>query len=80
MIGVAMDVSIEQLRALPLEKRLEITAALWESIERDMGPDAWPISDEVIEEANRELEAHDADPSSSIPWETVRAELLKKYG
>jgi putative addiction module component (TIGR02574 family) len=78
--GLAMDVPIEQLRALSLEKRLEIVAALWDSIERDVGPDAWPISYEVIEEANREFEAHLADPGSSIPWERVREELMKKYG
>ncbi|HEX6039286.1 MAG TPA: addiction module protein [Longimicrobium sp.] len=75
-----MDASIESLCALPLRKRIEIVEALMVSIEREAGPDVWPISDEVIEESLRELEAHDADPSSSIPWETVRAELMKKYG
>jgi putative addiction module component (TIGR02574 family) len=75
-----MDISIEQLRRLPLEKRLEIIDALVESVESEAGPDVWPVSDEIIEEANREFEAHLVDPSSSIPWETVRARLFKRYG
>lgn len=72
-----MDVSIDQLRALPLEKRLEIIEALWDSVESELGPEA--ISDELADELDREFEAHMADPSSSIPWEQVRAELRKRF-
>jgi putative addiction module component (TIGR02574 family) len=78
MSSVIMDVPIDQLRALPLEKRLEIIEALWESVESEAGP--FPISDEILEEADREFEAHLADPSSSIPWEVVRARLRERYG
>lgn len=53
-------------------------AALWESVEAEAGP--LPIPDEIIGEAEREFEAHLADPSSSIPWETVRARLRERYG
>lgn len=80
MSGIAMDISIESLRSLPMEKRLELIEALWESVERDAGPEAWPISREVIEEASREFDAHVADPGTSIPWETVRARLFERYG
>jgi putative addiction module component (TIGR02574 family) len=75
-----MDVLIEQLRTLPLEKRLAIVEALCDSIEREAGPGFWPVFDDVVEEARREIEAHDADPGSSIPWETVRARLFARYG
>ena len=77
MSSATMDVSIDQLRALPLEKRLEILEALWESVEDEGGPLA--ITDEIADEAEREFEAHLADPSSSIPWETVRARLRERY-
>ena len=40
----------------------------------------YPIPEEVLDEAERESEAHDQDPSSSIPWETVRARLRERYG
>jgi putative addiction module component (TIGR02574 family) len=78
MSSATMDVPIDQLRALPLEKRLEIIEALWDSVETEADP--YPISDEIVEEAEREYEAHLADPSSSIPWETVRARLRERYG
>lgn len=78
MSSATMDVSIDQLRRLPLEKRLEIIEALCESVESELGP--MPISDEILEEADREFEAHLADPSSSVPWETARARLRERYG
>jgi putative addiction module component (TIGR02574 family) len=78
MSTATMDVSIDQLRALPLEKRLEIIEALWDSVESEQGP--IPISDDILDEADREFEAHLADPSSSIPWETARAKLRERYG
>lgn len=78
MSSATMDVPIDQLRALPLEKRLEILEALWDSVESEADP--YPIPEEVLDEAEREFEAHLADPSSSIPWETVRARLRERYG
>ena len=78
MRTATMDVSIDQLRSLPLEKRLEIIEALWESVEEEAGP--VPIPDDILDEADREFEAHLADPSSSIPWETARARLRERYG
>jgi putative addiction module component (TIGR02574 family) len=79
MSSATMDISIEQLRQLPLEKRLEIIEALWESVESEAA-DPYPVPEEILDEANREIEAHLADPSSSIPWETVRARLRERYG
>lgn len=75
MSSVSMDVSIDHLRALPVEKRLEIIDALWESVESELGP---MIPDELRDEADREFEAHLADPSSSIPWEQVRVEMRRQ--
>jgi putative addiction module component (TIGR02574 family) len=70
------DVSIDQLRALPLEKRLEIIAALWDSVESELGP--VPVPDDILDGADREFEAHLADPSTSIPWEQVRADMRRQ--
>lgn len=76
MSSATMDVSIEQLRQLPLEKRLEIIEALWDSVEAEAGP--VPISDEFADELDRRYEEHVADPASSIPWEQVRAEMRRQ--
>lgn len=79
MSGAVMDISIDQLRRLPLEKRLELISKLWESLGED-AYEHFPIPDDVIAEAERDYEEHLADPSSSIPWEIVRARLRERYG
>jgi putative addiction module component (TIGR02574 family) len=73
-----MDVPIDKLRALPLEKRLEIIEALWESVEAELGPE--PVSDERADELDRKFAAHLADPSSSLPWAQVRAGMRERHG
>lgn len=76
MSNAPMDVSIDQLRGLPLEKRLAIIELLWDSVEAELGP--MPISDEFADELDREFEAHLADPASSIPWEQVREKIRQQ--
>lgn len=78
MSSTNTEVPLDRLRVLPLEQRLQILEALWNSVESEADP--YPIPDEVADEAEREFEAHLADPSSSIPWETVRARLRERYG
>lgn len=68
--------SVDQLRGLPLEKRLATTEVLWASVEAELGPE--PISDGFEDELDREFEAHLADPSSSIPWEQVREKMRRQ--
>lgn len=76
MSSATMDVPIDQLRALPLEKRLEIIEALSDSVESEAGP--FPISDEFADELDRRFQEHVDDPGSSIPWEQVRAEMRRQ--
>lgn len=78
MSSAVMDISIDQLRALPLEKRLEIIEALWESVDDEV--QQADIPDDIYEVSLRETAAHNADPSTSIPWETVYARLRAKHG
>lgn len=79
MTGAVMDISIEQLRRLPLEKRLELIRVLWDSL-GEHAAEYFPIPDEVLDEAERRYQEHLADPGSSIPWEVVRARLRERYG
>jgi putative addiction module component (TIGR02574 family) len=76
MSSATMDVSIDQLRGLPLEKRLEIIEALSDSVEAEAGP--FPISDEFADELDRRFQEHVDDPGSSIPWDQVRAEMRRQ--
>ncbi|HEX8316972.1 hypothetical protein [Longimicrobium sp.] len=66
------DVSIQHLLAMPPEERIRIASVMMQGFE-DGG--IFPMSDEIIADSLREIEADAADPDSSIPWETVRARL-----
>ncbi len=78
MSGAVMDIPIDQLRRLPLDKRIELVEVLLDSIESEAGP--FPIAEEFADELDRRYQAHVADPASSIPWETVRAEMRRLLG
>lgn len=78
MSSATMEISIDQLRRLPVEKRLELIDALWESVESETGLPS--ISEEFADELDRRHAEHVADPSSSIPWEAVRAEMRRQLG
>ncbi|HYR08618.1 MAG TPA: addiction module protein [Longimicrobium sp.] len=73
MSSATMDVSIDQLRDLPLEKRLEIIVALWETVENEIG--LRRIAEAFADKPDRRFEEHVDDPASSIPWEQVRGEM-----
>ena len=63
-------------RALPISERIELVEDIWDSIAEET---ASPLQLSVEERAelHRRLAAHQSDPSSSIPWEQVRAALFK---
>ncbi|HEX7942084.1 MAG TPA: addiction module protein [Gemmatimonadaceae bacterium] len=73
--------STRELLELDVQTRLELIDQLWESVVNDLNdpskPNALPISDAtraLLEERRRE---HRADPSAAVPWEDVRAQLLR---
>ena len=57
-------------------ERLEIIEALWETVESECGSEG--ISEEFADELDRRYEEHVGDPSSSLSWEEVRAEIRKQ--
>lgn len=76
MTSATMDVPIDQLRALPLEKRLEIIEALWDSVESECGSEGIP--EEFAGVLERRYPEHVADPASSLSWEQVRNEIRRQ--
>jgi putative addiction module component (TIGR02574 family) len=56
-------------KAIPVSERIQLVEDIWDSI-----ADETPLhlSPDECTELQRRLAAHQADPSSSIPWEQVR--------
>jgi putative addiction module component (TIGR02574 family) len=63
-------------RLLAISERIELVEDIWDSIAEE-APAATELSQQYRAELHRRLAAHRADPSSSVPWEQVRAELFK---
>jgi len=61
---------IAALFELPVEERIELVHALWDSI-ADEGP-TLPVSDALIEELHRRKALFDANPESGLTWEDVK--------
>jgi putative addiction module component (TIGR02574 family) len=57
-------------------ERILYVQDLWDRIAEE--PEDVPVSDEMKAELNRRLAAHEADPSTAIPWEQVKAELRRR--
>ncbi len=63
-------------RSLPISERIELVEDIWDSIAEETSIPL-PVSAEELAELERRYAAHLTDPSSSIPWEQVRAALFK---
>ena len=70
------SLDLRQLRRLPVAERLKAVEELWDSIADEKPELAVPLTPALLEELDRRLAEHGADPTSAIPWERVRDELL----
>ena len=69
---------LKQVKALPANERAELAQVLWESlIESGYDPEVTPAQQA---ELDRRLKAHIKNPANVVLWETVKADLAKKYG
>jgi len=59
-------------------ERIQLAQDLWDSI--PASSELLSPSDEQVEEWDRRLAEHDADPSSAISWEEARAQLREEFG
>ncbi|MBS0390108.1 MAG: addiction module protein [Proteobacteria bacterium] len=64
-------------RALSIAERIQLVEDIWDSIAAE-GPDSVDLTDPQRQELRRRIAAHDADPGSAVPWDTVRAELFQQ--
>ena len=69
---------LEEAEKLPIEERLELVEALWDSIAADAGVDRLPLPQWHLEELDRRIAEFDADPEEGSSWEDVRARLERR--
>ena len=60
---------------LSVAERLELIGQIWDTLP---GGAELPIPDWHVRELEQRLAAADADPMAAIPWEAVKARLVKE--
>jgi len=65
----------EALSLSPAE-RIQLVEDIWDSIAEV--PEAVVLTDAQRRELDARLERHRKDPSATIPWEEIKASLLRK--
>lgn len=68
-----VKLDMDAIRKLTIPERLALVEEIWASIVQD--PQAVPVSEAQLEEARHRLSAHDADPSTAIPWDELEEKL-----
>lgn len=63
-----------EINSLSTAEKAELLDAVWESLEAD----AASLTDAQRAELDYRITRHEQNPSDVIPWENVRASLLKK--
>jgi putative addiction module component (TIGR02574 family) len=71
---MAVDVAhtIDELLALPVDDRLRVVAAVWDSLPDEAGI---PVAPEQRVELNRRLDAYEANPNDLLTWDQVLEQL-----
>lgn len=63
--------------SLSVAERIQLAEDIRDSIATE-NPDSVLLSPEQRQEIRARTSAHDEDPSSTLPWEQVRAELFQQ--
>ena len=64
----------DQIGSLSVGEKIELPDLLWESLEAEIPP----LTQAQREELDYRIARHEQNPTDVIPWERVKAGLLKK--
>jgi len=67
------DSLLSDASQLPLDARIQLIEALWDTVPEDAMP---PLSEEWVAEINRRSDEYDAGNVQTIPWEQIRTEAI----
>ena len=73
-----MSHATRDFRDLSVAERIQLVEDIWDSIAFEGSP-AVELTEAQRHELQRRVQAHDADPSSALPWDQVRAELQRNH-
>ena len=69
---MTIEQTIQAITNLPVEERLRVAEALWDSFSESDLP---PLSEDQRAELTRRMAEHDADPASALTREQVEKQL-----
>lgn len=69
---------LEEAQRLPVEERIELAGAIWDTVAEDAGTDALPVSAAHRSELDRRLADLEADPTAGRSWGEVRERLERE--
>lgn len=72
--GVIMNAIVEDIKKLSVSERIQLVEDIWNSIP----PFSLELSTKERDELHRRYAAHQADPSTGIPWSQVRAKIFSE--
>jgi putative addiction module component (TIGR02574 family) len=76
MYSLAMNTATLNFKTLPISERIELVEDIWDSIAEET-PGSLNLSDSERAELHKRFASHQADPSTGVPWQQVRAALFK---
>lgn len=71
-----MNTAILNFKTMPISERIELVEDIWDSIAAETSS-SLNLSDAQRAELHKRFAEHQADPSSGLSWEQVRAALFK---
>ena len=69
-------ISFSELLELPIDERLRLVSALWDSISED--PDTLKLTDLERKILDERMEAYMKNPSEGKSWSEIKSELLAR--
>ncbi len=67
--------TLDELRKLPVEQRIQLVEDLWDTIADDTVGESVAVTPELAAELDRRLQEYRSDPESALPVEEVLSRL-----
>jgi putative addiction module component (TIGR02574 family) len=74
----ASGIDLDAILALDIDQRIELAAAIWDSIAAENPPP--PLTEADRSELRRRMAEHARDPSTAIPFDEALRCLRERYG